>query len=126
MVHALGFFIGLLPGLLLWYVYYDRSRWLRRHGLVATKLQSTMLFVYVSLVALYDRCHVTSKEILLLEKGRLYPLLQRPESIFIAALCVFAFILAWFTNLVLSMRSAITALRQNDVEDSNDYTGARQ
>lgn len=111
LVHALGFLLGLLPGLFLWYVSYDRSPWLSRHGLAAAKFQSVMLFIYIGLVSLYNRCHITTGEISSLTNGSYSCLLQRPEAISIAALCALAFVAAWLANLALSVRSAIAAVR---------------
>jgi uncharacterized Tic20 family protein len=110
-IHALGFLLGFLPGLFLWYVSYDRSPWLSRHGLAAARFQSVMFFIYVGLVSLYDRCRITTGEISSLTKWSFSPFLQRPEAISIAALCALAFVAAWFTSLALSMRSAIAAAR---------------
>lgn len=109
--HALGFLLGLLPGLLIWYVQHDSDSWLSRHGLAAARFQAVMLFIYIGLVGLYDRCRITTDEITLLMKGSLSPLLQRPEAISVAILCVLMFVVAWFTNLVLSVRSAAVAAR---------------
>ena len=110
--HALGFLLGLMPGLILWYVYHDRgSSWLSRHGLAAARFQGAMLFIYIGLASLYDKCRITNKEIALLGNGSLAPLLQRPEAISIAILCVLTFVAAWFTNLALSVRSAVAAAR---------------
>lgn len=125
LVYALGFFLGLLPGLLLWYVYYDRNPWLSRHGLAAARFQSIMLFVYIVLVSVYQRCRVTTKEISLLMSGTLTPLLRRPESIFIAALCAIVFASVWLANFVLSMRSAIRILRQHGPGTPSGFTDVR-
>lgn len=70
-----------------------------------------MLFIYIGLVSLYDKCRITNKEIALLVKGHLSPLLQRPEAISIAILCALAFVAAWLTNLVLSTQSVVAAMR---------------
>ncbi len=110
-VHALGFLLGLMPGLFLWYVYRDRSSWLSDHGLAVVRFQSVMLFIYIGLLSLYDKCRVTNKEIALLVKGSLSPVLQRPEAILIGAFCTLAFVAAWLTSLALSARSAVAAAR---------------
>ncbi len=113
-VHVLGFFLGALPGLIVWYASYDRSRFLMRHGLAAAKFQSVMFLFYVGLVSLYDKCNVTSKEIASLTNGSLSPVSQRPEAIIIAACCALGFALIWFANLVLSVRSTVAAACQRD------------
>jgi uncharacterized Tic20 family protein len=112
--HALGFLLGLVPGLILWYAYYDKSSWLSRHGLAAARFQTIMLFIYIGLVSLYDRCRIMNKEITLLVKGHLFPLLQRPEAISIAILCALTFVVAWLANLVLSTYSAVAAAHGQD------------
>lgn len=114
LVHLLGFFLGVLPGLLLWYLSYDRDSWLMRHGRAVAKFQAAMLALYIGLLSLYVRCDITTAEISALAHGSIAPLVERPEAVVIALLCVCAFVFCWLVSLTLSARSAIAAARNGD------------
>lgn len=123
--HALGFLLGLMPGLIVWYIHHDRNLWLSRHGLAAARFQAIMLFIDIGLLSLYDRCRITNNEIALFLKGSTIPFVQRPEAMIIAILCALVFVAAWFTNLALSICSTVAATRGRDATYPLHITGAR-